>query len=186
MKALVAFLALAVATLILGQNAPPLGTITARVTDEVGAPIPGVRLSVSGPGGITTGLTDEKGSAVLRVGAGANNVTAALQGFSTQIAVVVVKDSENSPIALTLRVAGLAPSPFERDRDVDLQADNVQIQGNTVLYRGHVRMKTDSVEVQADEIDFNTVTRTANARGNVTIQVLRIVPRVVPLWHGQD
>jgi Carboxypeptidase regulatory-like domain len=184
MKSWFVIAALVISTLTLGQNTAPLGTITARVTDESKNPIPGVTVSAYGPSGlIITGLTDQRGSVVLRVAPGTNGVTASLQGFLSQSVQVTVKSSEDAPLALTLRIApqALPPSPFDRDRDVDLQADAVTTQGNTVLYRGNVRMKTESVEVHADAIDYNTVTRTANARGNVTIQVLPIRPRVTPL-----
>jgi len=184
MKSLFVVTALVVSMQALAQNPAPLGTITAKVTDQSGNPIPGVTVSSYGPSGlIVTGLTDAKGSVVLRVAPGTNGVTASLLGFLSQSAQVTVKSSEDASLALTLRIAPQAvpPSPFERDRDVALQADAVTTQGNTVLYRGHARMTTESVEVQADAIDYNTVTHTANARGNVTIQVLPIVPRARPL-----
>ena len=189
MKSLFAVAALVVSTLAFAQNPAPLGTIRARVTDQSGNPIPGVTVSAYGPSGlIVTGLTDDKGSVALRVVPGTNSVTASLQGFLPQSAQVTVKSSEDGQLALTLRVApqALPPSPFDRDRNVDFQADAVTSQGNTVLYRGNVRMRTDSVEVQADAIDYNTVTRTANARGNVTIQVLPVVARMRPLAQEQE
>ena len=53
------------------------------------------------------------------------------------------------------------------------------MQGNLLLYRGKVRMRSDSVGVRPDEIDLSTATDAASARGNVTIQVLRVALRAL-------
>jgi hypothetical protein len=186
MKSLLTFAALAVSAFAFGQNPPQSATIAATVKDAAGASIPGVTVQVYGPAGVTTGITDQKGSVALRVAPGINQVRASLPGFLTESTEVTVKDSEAFMLTLTMSVAPrsrLTPSPFQRDRDIDIRASNTTLQGNLVLYRGNVQMRTDGVEVRADEIDFNTVTRTASARGNVTIQVLPIGPRVTPLGN---
>jgi lipopolysaccharide assembly outer membrane protein LptD (OstA) len=87
----------------------------------------------------------------------------------------------------TLRVArqrtAFIPLPpaGPRDRDVSIRADTTTARGSVVLYKGNVEMKTDSVIVRADELDFDSTTQQADARGNVRIQVLPINARVLPL-----
>jgi len=185
MKALVAAVALIASTMVFGQNLQPLGTVVVAVTDASSAKIPGVTITVIGPGGVTRAITSPSGTASLPLSEGTYTVTATLRGFADQSTQVTVRSGVESAVSITMQVAKptfIAPrSPFERERNVDIQADSFTMQGNVVLYRGDVRMKTESVEVHADELDFNTVSRTASARGNVTIQVLSIGPRVTPL-----
>jgi len=57
----------------------------------------------------------------------------------------------------------------------------MNVNGNTVQYLGHVRMTTESVIVTADELNYNTSTKSAKATGNVSIQVQPPAPLVVPL-----
>jgi hypothetical protein len=183
MKALIAVAALALSALTLGQNPSNLVTITVTVNDTAGAVIPGVKVTASGPGGVTSGVTDLKGSVDLRVTRGVNQVTAALPGFASQTREIPVEEGGQFLMTLAPRPtqAQPGPSPFERRRNVDIQADNITRQGNLVLYRGNVRMKTDSIEMRADELDFNTVTRNAGVRGNVTVQLLPVNARMIPV-----
>lgn len=186
MKSLFALAALVLSTIVSAQNPQPLGTLVATVTDASGAKIPGVTVTATGPGGVTTGVTNTSGAVSFRLSEGTYTVTATLRGFIDQPRQVTVKSGEATSLSITMQVApqrflAPSPSPFERERNVDIQANSFTLQGNVVLYRGNVRMRTESVEVRADEIDFNTVTRSASARGNVTIQVLSIGPRVTPL-----
>lgn len=74
------------------------------------------------------------------------------------------------------------PRPdFERDRPLAIRADSTRMQGNVALYRGNVRMETEGVVIQADELDFNTATREADLRGAVRVRVLPTGPKVQPL-----
>jgi lipopolysaccharide assembly outer membrane protein LptD (OstA) len=76
--------------------------------------------------------------------------------------------------------APAAPSaqPASRpDRDVMISADSQTTQGDFILYRGNVRMTTSGMVLFADELDFNTVTRSAGARGRVTMRVIPAAPR---------
>ena len=166
MKSLLVVAALAISALTLGQNPPDLVTLTVTVKDSAGAVIPGVTVAASGPGGSVRGVTSERGSVDLRVAPGTTRVTASLTGFSPGVREVSVKESGQT-IDITLQVAPplrfqSPQSPFDRG-SVDIQADNMTLQGNLVLYRGNVRMRTNSTDVRADEMDFNTVTRTASA-----------------------
>lgn len=71
--------------------------------------------------------------------------------------------------------------PTSRERPVAIVADKMNINGNTVQYLGHVRMTTESVIVTADELNYDTSTKTAKATGNVAIKVQPAAPLVVPL-----
>ena len=186
MKSMVALAALVASMFAYGQNPQPLGTIVVTVADASGAKIPGVTVQASGPGGVTTGVSNVSGAVSLRVSEGGYIVTATLRGFQGQTAYIAVKRAEDVAVPITMQPSTpdrIIPytNPFERERNVDIRADSSTVQGNTVFCRGNVRMKTDSVEIRADEIDFNSVLRTASARGNVTIQVLTTGPRVTPL-----
>jgi lipopolysaccharide assembly outer membrane protein LptD (OstA) len=57
----------------------------------------------------------------------------------------------------------------------------MDIVGKTIQYRGHVRMTTDSVVVTADELEYDALTKSAKATGNVAIQMRPPGPLVVPL-----
>ena len=52
-----------------------------------------------------------------------------------------------------------------------------------MLYRGNVRITTDSMELKAEELDFNARTLEGEARGAMRVRVLPVGPRVVPLSH---
>lgn len=73
------------------------------------------------------------------------------------------------------------PSPFGRDREYDITADRQTRQGAIVQYRGNVRMQSSGMEVTADELDFDLMTRAGDARGNVKVRVLPPEFKMVPL-----
>jgi hypothetical protein len=165
---------------------PAAGTLTVTVADAANAMIPGVTVTATGAGATVRGVTNEKGVVALRVPDGTYLVTAVLRGFLETSAEITIKNSENFLMNLTLRVGPqttfLPPAtPFQREQNVDITGDTVTMQGPLVLYRGNVRMRTEGVEIRADEIDFNTVTRTASVRGTVTVRVLTVGPRFTPL-----
>jgi lipopolysaccharide assembly outer membrane protein LptD (OstA) len=71
--------------------------------------------------------------------------------------------------------------PSARERPLSISADTMDIVGKTIQYRGHVRMTTDSVVVTADELEYDALTKSAKATGNVAIQMRPPGPLVVPL-----
>jgi len=71
--------------------------------------------------------------------------------------------------------------PSSRERPLAIAADKMTVNGKTVQYQGHVRMTTESVIVTADELNYDTSTKSAKATGNVAIQVQPPGPLVVPL-----
>ena len=71
--------------------------------------------------------------------------------------------------------------PSSRERPLAITADKMTVMGKTVQYQGHVRMTTESVVVTADELNFDSLTHSAKAMGNVAIQVRPPGPLVVPL-----
>jgi lipopolysaccharide assembly outer membrane protein LptD (OstA) len=68
-----------------------------------------------------------------------------------------------------------------RERPLAITSDKMTINGKTVQYQGHVRMTTESVIVTADELNYDTSTKSAKATGNVAIQLQPPGPLVVPL-----
>ena len=177
------FFAVALAsTVALGQNPLQTGTVTGTVTDVSGSVIPGVRVTASGTAGNAAAVTDVNGRYTLEnLPAGEYTVTAALSGFFVSKRGISVGSGESVALAFTLKVQVPRPSPFEREREVDIRANSQTQQGAVIQYRGNVQMSTDAMEVTADELDFDPGTRTASARGNVTIKVLPIRPRIIPL-----
>src|SRR5205814_5588811 len=45
--------------------------------------------------------------------------------------------------------------PSNRERQVEFKADKKTTVGESIQYRGHVEMTTESVVVMADELDYN-------------------------------
>jgi lipopolysaccharide assembly outer membrane protein LptD (OstA) len=71
--------------------------------------------------------------------------------------------------------------PSSRERPLAITADKRTVNGKTIQYQGHVRMTTESVIVTADELNYDSTTKSAKATGNVAIQVQPPGPLVVPL-----
>jgi hypothetical protein len=167
------------------------GTILGTVTDETKALIPGVTVSAFDAQGErrSTVISDPNGNySLANLPAGTYTVTAVLPGFETATTQGVALAAQvQFRLDFTLRIArqrtAFIPLPpaGPRDRDVSIRADNTTARGTVVLYKGNVEMKTDSVIVRADELDFDSTTQQADARGNVRIQVLPINARVLPL-----
>ena len=108
------------------------------------------------------------------------------------ISVAVLSGSQNSVSKTPVIPPKSLPSPNQeptpipnyptsRERPVAIAADKMNINGKTVQYLGHVRMTTESVIVTADELNYDTSTKTAKATGNVAIKVQPPAPLVVPL-----
>ena len=63
----------------------------------------------------------------------------------------------------------------------EIQADRQIRRGSITEYRGNVRMTTRDMEVQSDELDFNSVTGAGDIRGNVTFRMFPTTVRVIPV-----
>jgi hypothetical protein len=189
MKASVAAaLAIAACTLLAVSQVPaPAGSITGTVRDSVGTVIPGVTVTAAGPGGKASTVTNESGGFTLSgLPAGLYSVSAALPGFLTDTLQNVTVGDTRIVLSFTLRVGpqqpfrAIPPLPLPR-RNLNVVADAQISKGSLTLYRGNVRMTVDGVELTCDELDLNTVTLEAAARGNVTVRLLPPTARVIPL-----
>jgi hypothetical protein len=163
------------------QAPEQLGKISGIVQDSTRVPLAGVTVTAMGPGGMATIRTDAAGSYSLSAPRGVYRVTATHARFiSSTFNHVDVGSAPDVRANFTLEplVAAPAPSsPARPDRDVMISADRQAMQGEFILYRGNVRMTTSGMVLYADELDFNTVTRSASARGNVTMRVIPAPPR---------
>lgn len=63
---------------------------------------------------------------------------------------------------------------------VSLTALRTQKEGSLTRCRGDVEMATHSFVLRADEVDYHNDTGTAEARGNVRIQLLPVTPSTAP------
>src|SRR4026207_534640 len=162
MKALVPVVIVACSILMFGQVRARPGSITGTIQDESGAFIPGAAVTVIGPGGTVSVVSDATGSyTVPNLPVGTYSVSAALPGFSTERSTnVEVAGGAATGLVFKLRVQGSRPflPPSPRDRNFNIVADTQTNQGASILYRGNVRMTTDSMQLVADELDFNTTT----------------------------
>jgi hypothetical protein len=59
-----------------------------------------------------------------------------------------------------------------QDGGIMLQGARVERNGSTTSIRGNAIVKTDVLELHADEVDFNSDTRALEARGKVTVRSL--------------
>jgi hypothetical protein len=57
-----------------------------------------------------------------------------------------------------------------KERDVRIQANMSQKEGVTLRLRGNVVVRTDTLEIRADEAEYNSDTGELEARGNVSIR----------------
>jgi lipopolysaccharide assembly outer membrane protein LptD (OstA) len=79
--------------------------------------------------------------------------------------------------SILIQMPLLAP----RDRNPSIVADTQTVQGNSIFFRGHVRLFSDTMELTADELDFDRLSRTFDVRGNVRVRLLPLTVRMVPL-----
>lgn len=109
-------LKLAAAALVAALAAPPAlaqtltGSISGTVTDEQGAVLPGVTVTLTGPRGSQTQVTDASGDyRFVALEPGTYSVSADLSGFQpAQQGSLVISAGRNLEIDLSLRVGGLA------------------------------------------------------------------------------
>jgi hypothetical protein len=193
MKAAVPILVLLTSLAMSGQE-PARGTIAGTVQDVSGSPLPGAAVTAMRPDGTVAGsaVTGANGSFTLSLPPATYTIGATLRGFrSSEIGGIVLRSGSGvnlgpfrlpiGPISEGLRRSPSIPEPFGRDREYDITADRQTRQGAVVQYRGNVRMRSYGMEVSADELDFDSVTRTGDARGTVKVRVLPPEFKVVPL-----
>ena len=187
MRKLALLLIVAFSVLAIAQVPGATGSITGTVTDASNTLIPGVTVTAAGPTGTARTVTDAQGSyTFLGLAPGEYTVRANILGFLGSAVSISVGSGEAVKLGFALEVANaqssipIPPTPTPRSR-YRISADRQTNQGNTILYRGNVQMTTDSTVLMADEMDFNTTTLTADARGNVKIQLFPSSVRVVPL-----
>jgi hypothetical protein len=185
----VALAALVVFSLIALGGQVQTGTITGTVRDSSGATIPGATVKATNgeTGKVTTMVTDQNGGyAFSSLPVGTYAVDAALPGFENRRfsgLTVAPSSAVRQDFALGLQ---RTPSPFDRYASADIAADSQSRQGAVTAYRGHVRMTTDTTIILADELDFNMQTQRADVRGNVSVQLRQVGPRVIPVGKSQD
>jgi hypothetical protein len=162
------------------QAPKPLGTISGIVQDSARTPLRGVTVTAIGPGGMASVQTDATGAFTLSTPVGPYRVTATHpQSRPATFNHVEIGSAPVVRVNFTMEPWADAPSPptLAPDRDVMISADGQTVQGDFVLYRGNVRMTTSGMVLYADELDFNIVTRSASARGRVTMRVLPLPSR---------
>jgi len=171
---------------LVSAQAPTTGIIAGTVRDAAGLALPDVSVRAVIPGGAlaAVAVTDANGAYRLTVPAGTYTVETQLAGFSSQLRTNVTVASASQiavPFTLRVQVTPIPPGQVPVRPNVNITADRQSRQGTLIQYRGNVRMRTPDTEVIADEIDFDTNTRTADARGNVRIRVVPPDYRVTPL-----
>lgn len=187
MKALGPIVVFACSILIYAQVPATVGLITGSVQDEAGNVIPGVTVTAVGPTGRVSAFSNEQGTYSLSsVPTGTYAVSAFLQGFAeTRFTNIEVRNGTTVRLSFTLRVQQRQqfqmPVPSPRDRNFSIVADTQTVQGNSIFYRGHVRLFSDAMELTADELDFDALSRTGDVRGNVRVRLLPLTVRTVPL-----
>lgn len=177
----------------LAQVATQAGKLSGTVRDSAGSSIPGVTVTARGPNGsVASVITGEYGGYSFDLSEGTYVIAAALPGFITAETTVSIRAGQvvDAPITLAVQPApsgiplnpGQQPplTPFETYR---VTANSQTRTGAIIAYRGDVRLLTSTTELRADELDFNTTTLSADARGNVSVRVIPAPVRVVPLGH---
>ena len=187
MKVLGPIVVFACSILIYAQVPATVGSITGTVQDEAGSLIPGVTVTAVGPTGRVSAVSDTQGTYTLSsVPPGIYAVSAFLQGFAeTRFIDIEVRSGATIRLGFTLRVQPgqqfQMPVPSPRDRNFNIVADTQTVRGNSIFYRGHVRLFSEAMELTADELDFDALSRTGDVRGNVRVRVLPLTVRIVPL-----
>jgi hypothetical protein len=133
------------------------GTISGRVTDSQGLPLPGVTVSVSSPRlqGVRTAVTSENGDYIIaQVPSGAYAVSFELSGFEKVSKTTEVAPTQTVPVNATLGVAGLSEVIT-----VSGQAANVLTQTTQVA----TNFKQDLIAALPTNRDINAVLLSAPA-----------------------
>ncbi|HXM75816.1 MAG TPA: carboxypeptidase-like regulatory domain-containing protein, partial [Thermoanaerobaculia bacterium] len=122
----------------LAQYGTSTGGIYGRVTDEQGGALPGVTVTIKGPGAPQTLFTDSRGEfRAINISPGRYTVTLSLQGFSTvnreNVGVDVGRDTDLSvqmklsSVAATITVSGEAPVMETRKVQTGAQVTNDEL-----------------------------------------------------------
>ena len=187
MKVLGTIVVFACSILIYAQVPATVGSITGTVQDESGNVIPGVTVTAVGLTERVSAVSDSQGTYTLSsVPPGTYAVSAFLRGFAeTRFPEIEVRGGATTRLGFTLRVQPppqfSMPVPPLRDRNPSVVADTQTVQGNSIFFRGHVRLVSDTMELTADELDFDRLSRTFDVRGNVRVRLLPSTVRMVPL-----
>ena len=187
MKVLGTIVVFACSILIYAQVPATVGSITGIVQDESGNVIPGVTVTAVGLTGRVSAVSDPQGTYTLSsVPPGTYAVSAFLRGFpETRFTEIEVRSGATTRLGFTLRLQPppqfSMPVPPLRDRNRSVVADTQTVQGNSIFFRGHVRLVSDTMELTADELDFDRLSRTFDVRGNVRVRLLPSTVRMVPL-----
>ena len=187
MKVLGTIVVFACSILIYAQVPAAVGSITGIVQDESGNVIPGATVTAVGLTGRVSAVSDPQGTyTISSVPPGTYAVSAFLRGFAeTRFPKIEVRSGATTRLGFTLRAQPppqfSMPVPPPRDRNFSIVADTQTVRGNSIFYRGHVRLVSDAMELTADELDFDALSRTGDVRGNVRVRVLPLTVRVVPL-----
>jgi carboxypeptidase family protein/TonB-dependent receptor-like protein len=131
---------LLVASPALAQFGQSTGGIHGRVTDEQGGVLPGVTVTIKGPGAPQTLFTDSRGEFhAINLSPGKYTITLALQGFTTvnreNVNVEVGRDAEIpvqmklSSVAATVTVSGEPPVIETRKVQTGAQVTNEELKG---------------------------------------------------------
>jgi hypothetical protein len=196
MKSL-ALAALVVFSLMAPGGQAQTGTIRGVVFDPTGAVMPGVAVNATrvATGDITRAITNESGAYTFaNLPTGTYEVAAGLPGFAIRRSGPVVvgpSSSVQQNFALSVESQQLPmlpmprippPSPFNPAPVPEIIADSQSTQGAVTSYRGRVRMTIERTIIRADEVDFNSLTQSADVRGNVSVQLRQTGGvRVIPL-----
>jgi len=122
----------------LAQYGTSTGGIYGRVTDEQAGALPGVTVTIKGPGAPQTLFTDPRGEfRAINISPGRYTVTLSLQGFSTvnreNVGVDVGRDTDLSvqmklsSVAATITVSGEAPVMETRKVQTGAQVTNDEL-----------------------------------------------------------
>ena len=88
-------------------------------------------------------------------------------------------------LLLFLLASLVTPAVGQNGRNLEVgrvrfQANSQQREGSLIRCRGDVEMATHSFVLRADEVDYDSDTCVAEARGNVRIQLLPATPKTAP------
>jgi hypothetical protein len=119
-----------------------IGTVQGKVSDEQGAVLPGVNVTLTGPRGELTTVTDEKGEfrfVGVQPGTAAYKLKAELQGFAPQEReAITVELGKNAIVDFTMRISGITESVDVRaaasSLDVRSSATDTTVSNNMLQF----------------------------------------------------
>ena len=193
MTRFVIFVIVACSFLVSAQAPVATGAITGSVKTASDAPLSGVTVTASSAGATVAVVTNRQGTFTLpNLAPGRYVLRATLPAFREDVREITVGTGQSVQADVILQIGPIdvitqpqeSPlPPFWRQSPYTIAADSQTVQGDSVRYRGNVRITTDSMELTVNELDFNTRTLEGKARGEMSLRVLPIGPRPVPLSH---